>query len=281
MAPTVLEMSDFGIRFRLSRFHGTAIRSLQRRFIKAARRNAEEKGGREFWAIRHVSFRVLKGEAVGVIGRNGAGKTTLLRGIAGIYLPDEGRRVVQGTTGLLQIGVGFHHDLTGRDNVYISAALLGMDRDEIDRLFPGIVEFSGLGEFIDLPLSTYSSGMAARLGFSVSMHLTPDILLVDEAFSVGDEDFKIRGKQKIDEFLEGGGTLIFVSHNMQEVRRLCSRTLLLQDGRIVFDGPTEEAEHLYHERLRSKKAQGRPLRKTREVSPGDICHEDTAPPLRE
>lgn len=249
----VIEANNLGIKFRIA-YKSAAPR-------KAARRARSEEtwqdGGNdrpgEFWAFRNVSFALRKGEALGIIGKNGSGKSTLLRVVAGIYLPDEGECTVRGHAGLLQPGVGFHQELSGQDNIYISAAILGFTKQEIDRIYPDIVEFSELGRFIDVPIKTYSSGMVARLGFAISINLRPDILLFDEVFAVGDESFREKCRSTIHELREGGRTIVFVSHNMREIRSLCERTIVLEKGRIIFDGPSEEAAEFYLKRIAEKK----------------------------
>ena len=210
----------------------TGLASAARRFSR--RRRLERK---DFWALREVSFEVESGEILGVIGRNGAGKSSLLKILARITEPTEGTAVVRGRVGsLLEVGTGFHPELTGRDNVYLNGAILGMRRSEISRKFNEIVEFSGVEQFIDVPVKRFSSGMHVRLAFAVAAFLEPEILLVDEVLSVGDQAFQERCLGRMHEVTRDGRTVIFVSHNLAAVQSLCHRGLLLDGGRVVFEG---------------------------------------------
>lgn len=201
----------------------------------------------EFWALRDISFEVRRGEAVGIIGRNGAGKSTLLKLLSRITEPSEGRFRVRGrVASLLEVGTGFHPELTGRENIYLNGAVLGMSRSEIRRKFDEIVEFAEIEKFLDTPVKRYSSGMYVRLAFAVAAHLEPEILVVDEVLAVGDAQFqqKCLGKME-DVAARGGRTVFFVSHNLIAVDSLCSRAILLRNGRAVYDGNTGEAVRLY------------------------------------
>jgi len=198
--------------------------------------------GSDVWALRDVSFHVEPGSAVGLVGRNGSGKTTLLRLLSGIVKPTSGHVAVGGRVGsLLELGAGFHLDLTGRENVYLNGSIHGLKRAQIREKLDEIVAFSGLEEFIDLPVRTYSSGMYMRLGFAIASHVEADVLLLDEVFAVGDEAFQRKCFGKIFEFKKAGGTIVFVSHDATAVERLCDRAVLLKDGLVAFDGPTHEA----------------------------------------
>ena len=206
--------------------------------------------GTDVWALRDVSLAVEPGEAVGLIGRNGSGKTTLLRLIAGIIKPTSGRVAVDGRVGsLLELGAGFHPEFTGRENVYLNGAILGLKRRDIREHMDEIVAFAELERFVDLPVRTYSSGMVMRLGFAVAAHLEADLLLLDEVFAVGDEEFQRRCFGKIFEFKQRGGTIVFVSHDASAVQRLCERAVLLREGRVEADGPTQDAISRYHRLL--------------------------------
>lgn len=208
---------------------------------------------REFWALRHISLTIRQGESVGVIGHNGAGKSTMLKHFARIMWPTEGRIEVNGRlSALIEVGAGFHPDLTGRENVFLNGVILGMSRAEIARKFDEIVEFAGLASFIDTPIKRYSSGMFARLGFSVAAHLDPDILVIDEVLSVGDFVFQQKSLQKMRTIAKSGATVVFVSHNLKAVSDLCARTILLDAGQVVEDGPTPHVIQTYLERERSK-----------------------------
>ena len=196
---------------------------------------------RTIWALRDVEFDIEEGEVVGIIGRNGAGKTTLLRVLSRITEPTEGYADVAGRLGsLLEVGTGFHPELTGRENVFLNGAILGMRRAEIARKFDDIVEFAGVETFVDTPVKRFSSGMYVRLAFSVAAHLEPDILVVDEVLAVGDAEFQKRCIGRMESIGAEGRTVLFVSHNMPAIARLCSRAILLDQGRVVADGPSEQ-----------------------------------------
>jgi lipopolysaccharide transport system ATP-binding protein len=199
-----------------------------------------------FWALKDVNFEVYPGEVVGIIGRNGAGKTTLLKILSRITHPTEGEVILRGRVGsLLEVGTGFHPELTGRENIYFNGAILGMTKQEIEAKFDEIVAFSGVKDFLDTPLKRYSSGMQVRLAFAVAAHLEPEILLVDEVLAVGDAEFQKKCLGKMGEVAEGGRTVLFVSHNMGAVQRLCPRAIYLSKGRIVTDGPSQKVINLY------------------------------------
>ncbi|MCO6451798.1 MAG: ABC transporter ATP-binding protein [Caldilineales bacterium] len=198
------------------------------------------------WALRDVSFNVNEGEAVGLIGRNGAGKSTLLKVLSRITPPSEGQVILNGrAASLLEVGTGFHPDLTGRENIYLNGSVLGMRRSEIARKYDEIVEFSGVEKFIDTPVKRYSSGMRVRLAFSVAAHLEPEVLLVDEVLAVGDAEFQRKCLGKMQDVAGHGRTVIFVSHNMPAITRLCPRSVLLENGRLVKDGPSEQIVAYY------------------------------------
>ncbi len=199
------------------------------------------------WALRDVSLEVRRGEVVGIIGRNGAGKSTLLKILSQITRPTRGRAVICGrVSSLLEVGTGFHGELTGRENVYLNGTILGMRKREIDRKFDEIVDFSGVEKFIDTPVKRYSSGMTVRLAFAVAAHLDPDILIIDEVLAVGDAAFQKKCLGKIHEVATGGRTVLFVSHNMQVVETLCLRSILLREGRLIADGPTNDILGKYY-----------------------------------
>jgi len=201
-------------------------------------------------ALRDVSFQVEPGSAVGLVGRNGSGKTTLLRLISGIIKPTSGRVDVGGRVGsLLELGAGFHPDLSGRENVFLNGSIHGLKRAYVREQLDEIVAFAGLEEFIDLPVRTYSSGMYMRLGFAIAAHIDADLLLLDEVFAVGDEQFQRKCFGKIFEFKQRGGTIVFVSHDASAVERLCDRAILLRDGGVEFDGPTHDAIVRYRQLL--------------------------------
>lgn len=194
-----------------------------------------------FWALRGVSFNARAGEALGIVGPNGSGKSTVLGILGRVLRPTKGDVRVEGRVSILmEAGVGFHPDLTGIENIYLSGALLGMRRAEIASRLDSIIEFAELRDFVDAPVRTFSSGMWMRLGFSVAVHLDPGIMLVDEVLAVGDEAFHHKCRHRLAEFRNSGGCVVFVSHNLEEVRWLCDRVLWLQEGKIVQEGPPEE-----------------------------------------
>jgi homopolymeric O-antigen transport system ATP-binding protein len=200
------------------------------------------------WAVRDVSFEAREGEVLGIIGPNGAGKSTLLKILTRITTPTEGRAEIRGRVGsLLEVGTGFHPELTGRENIYLNGSILGMKRAEINRNFGAIVDFSGVGKFIDTPVKRYSSGMYVRLAFSVAAHFEPEVLIVDEVLAVGDADFQRRSLGRMESIGGEGRTVLFVSHNLQGILQLCDRAILLQDGQVAMDGPTADVVALYEQ----------------------------------
>jgi ABC-type polysaccharide/polyol phosphate transport system ATPase subunit len=202
----------------------------------------------EFWALREVSADVKAGESVGLIGHNGSGKSTLLKIAAGVLRPSVGAVTVQGRISpMIELAAGFDPDLTGRDNIFLNGALMGYSRREMQRKFDRIVEFSELGEFIDVPVKNYSSGMYSRLGFAIAADVDPEILIIDEVLAVGDEQFQAKCRERIQEIRHSGCTIFYVSHGMDSVVELCSRVLVLHHGRLVFDGPPEPAIVRYRE----------------------------------
>jgi len=241
-----------GKRYRVGRPNDTlfAYRSLRddiaAGFSSIRRRRAEREAQRTFWALRSISFEVSRGERVGIIGRNGAGKSTLLKLLSRVTPPSEGRGEIRGRVGsLLEVGTGFHPELTGRDNVYLSAAILGMSRSEVRKKFDEIVAFAGIERFLDTPVKRYSSGMYLRLAFAVAAHLDPDILLVDEVLAVGDAEFQKKCLGRMEQLGESGRTLLFVSHSMPAILRLCDRIILLDAGTVVADGLPREVVRQY------------------------------------
>lgn len=239
-AECVIDVQALGKRYRLGQLHAEHLRDRIVEGVQAAVRavsgSADTRSVPTVWALRDVSFSVRRGEVVGIVGGNGAGKSTLLKVLSRITTPTEGRAEIRGRVGsLLEVGTGFHPDLTGRENVLLNGAILGMSRAEILRKFDGIVEFAEVARFIDTPVKYYSSGMYVRLAFAVAAHLEPEILIVDEVLAVGDARFQAKCLGKLDEVARGGRTVLFVSHNMAAVQRLCTRALLLDHGRIVCD----------------------------------------------
>jgi len=201
----------------------------------------------EFWALKDVSFQVRRGEAVGIIGPNGAGKSTILKLLSGILEPTLGKVQVKGRlSALIEVGAGFHPDLTGRENIYLNGAILGMRKSETDRKLDEIIAFSGLEDFIDTPVKRYSSGMYARLGFSVAAHVDPEVLLVDEVLSVGDFAFQGKCMRKMKETMSKGATVVYISHNVNSVVELCPRTILLTLGTVQKFAASGDVSRLYH-----------------------------------
>jgi len=225
-----------GVSKRFNSYHRRAT-SMKERLIRREQTQADV-----FWALRDVSLTVRRGETVGLMGPNGSGKSTLLKVLAGILRPNEGQVSVQGrVASLLELGAGFDGELTGRENIYLNAALLGVPRHDTERLFTEIVEFSELGEFIEFPVKHYSSGMYVRLGFSVAVHIDPDILIVDEVLAVGDAAFQKKCLDRIESFQHQGKTILFVSHSAGLIEQLCTRAVLLSHGQVIYDGRPGEA----------------------------------------
>lgn len=241
--PAVLRAERLGKRYVTGRTEGMyRYRSLREDLTRRRRRDID----REFWALRDVSFEVGEGETVGVIGRNGAGKSTLLKLLSRITPPSEGRAEVRGRVGaLLEVGTGFHPELTGRDNIFLSGAVLGMRRAEIQAKLDEIIEFSGVEAFLDTPVKRFSSGMYLRLAFAVAAFLEPEILLIDEVLAVGDAQFQKRCLVRMADLASSGRTVLFVSHSMPAVLRLCPRVILLDGGRVIADGPAAEVIRVY------------------------------------
>ncbi len=233
---SVIRFGNVSKKFSL---HHERARSFQELILGLFRRDADSRD-EEFWALRDVSFTVEQGETVGLIGPNGAGKSTALKLISRIIEPTSGRIEVGGRVGaLLELGAGFHPDLTGRENVYMNGSILGLSRAQIRRKMDNIVAFAELERFIDVPVKHYSSGMYVRLGFSVAVHTEPDVLLVDEVLAVGDAAFQRKCLERIDQMRADGVTILFVSHGADAVRKLCSRVVWLDEGELVADGSAE------------------------------------------
>ncbi len=221
------------------------LRGLPNPLAPVGQEGGQQRGG-DFWALQGVSFTVREGEVLGIIGRNGAGKSTLLKLLSRITSPTEGIIRMRGrVSSLLEVGTGFNPELTGRDNIYLNGAILGMRKDEIDAKLDQIIAFSGIKYHIDTPVKRYSSGMKVRLGFSVAAHLEPEVLIIDEVLAVGDADFQRKCMGKMKDVSRSGRTILFVSHNMASVRSLCTRVIWLQDGAVRMDGDTDEVVNAY------------------------------------
>ena len=238
---TAIEVSKLGKRYWQLQERAMLLRSI------VPFRRAEKK---ELWALRNLNFELAEGQTLGIIGRNGAGKTTLLRLLAGVSRPTEGTLTLRGRIApLIGIGVGFHLEMTGRENVLVNGMLLGCSRRQLEQRMDEIVEFAELEEFLDTPVKFYSSGMMMRLGFSVAAHVAPDILLVDEVLAVGDAAFQLKCYRRMSDLQANGTTIVIVSHSLNALRLLCPRTLLIRGGEVESDGPTEETIARYHELL--------------------------------
>jgi len=261
MSRTAVRTERLGKRYRIGQtrktrmvqptLSETLIAALKAPFVSVLDRGgagaADRRGEKSvIWALENVSFELLEGEVLGVIGRNGAGKSTLLKILSRITEPSCGWAEIDGRVGsLLEVGTGFHPDLTGRQNVYLNGTILGMDRREIARRFDEIVEFSGVGDFIDTPVKRYSTGMHVRLAFAVAAHFEPEVMIVDEVLAVGDAEFQRKCLAKMDDVARAGRTVLFVSHNMNAIQRLCTRCILIDQGKIVADGPTADVTARY------------------------------------
>jgi ABC-2 type transport system ATP-binding protein len=211
------------------------------RYIKAAMLRGRRARYEEFWALQDVNLTVTKGATVGVIGSNGSGKTTLLKCLTGIYTPERGSISVEGNlAALLELGAGFHPELSGTENIYLNGSIMGMSKKEIDSKFDSIVEFAGLEQFIDTPVKNFSSGMTVRLGFSIATHVEPEVLLIDEILSVGDQAFQRKSTEKIEQFRRDGRTILVVSHSLGLVQQLCDTVVWLEKGRVKMIGPAAE-----------------------------------------
>lgn len=240
MSRTVIEVSDVSMRFRMN---SDKIMSLKE-FVTTAMRGKLQY--QEFTALDHVSFTVKRGETLGLIGRNGAGKSTMLKIISGILKPTEGNVVCRGNVvPMLELGSGFDFDLTGRENIFLNGAILGYSEDFLNAKYDEIVEFSELGNFIETPIRNYSSGMLARLAFSVATMVQPEVLIVDEILAVGDAAFQEKSKRRMLELMGGGTTVLFVSHSLSQVREMCGRVVWLEHGRVKMGGKAQEVCDAY------------------------------------
>jgi lipopolysaccharide transport system ATP-binding protein len=285
MGEIAVRVTGLGKEYRLGRRErystlrdslARAARAPARWLRRRARAAASEEGGR-IWALRDVSFEVPRGEVVGVIGRNGAGKSTLLKVLSRVTDPTSGEVEVRGRVGsLLEVGTGFHPELTGRENIYLNGAVLGMRRAEIARNFDAIVAFAEVEQFLDTPVKHYSSGMYMRLAFAVAAHLEPEILVVDEVLAVGDAAFQKKCLGKMGEVAAGGRTVLLVSHNAYAIARLCRSGVVLENGKLVFTGPVQDALAAYHQLLAAP-GDDRPELADRRLGNGDYRFEWVRP----
>ena len=241
--------NDLGVKYSLKLTRKQTVRDS---LIRRVRRE----GDPDFWALRNVSFEIANGESVGVIGPNGAGKSTLLQVLAGILTPSEGTISVEGhISSLLTLGVGFDQDLSGVDNIRLAGAFMGMPHRDVEERLDAIVEYAELGQFIDAPIKTYSSGMRARLGFAIATSVDPDILLLDEVLATGDAAFREKSKQRVLELVGAAKAIMLVTHDMQWVKDYCNRAILLEKGRIVLMGTPDEVVRVHVERMAVRKAE--------------------------
>lgn len=245
MAKPVLTVDHIGMRFNLSAEKVDDLKDYMIKFLKRDLRF------QEFWALKDVTFQLNKGDRLGILGLNGAGKSTLLKVIAGVLKATEGDISIKGkVVPLLELGAGFDKQYTGKENIYLYGAVLGYSKAFIDSKYDEIVEFSELGSFIDVPLKNYSSGMKARLGFSVATVVEPEILILDEVLSVGDAKFRKKSEKKIMSMFEKGVTVLFVSHSLDQVKRLCDKAILLEHGKLIAQGSVKDVAVIYEEKTK-------------------------------
>ena len=239
----MIDVQDLGIRYDLRLTRKTTVRGAFRNLTRISRQD------RSFWALRDVNFRVAHGESLAVIGPNGAGKSTLLQVLAGIMVPSEGRiDVVGNISTLLTLGAGFDLELNGRDNILLAGAFMGIDRQEMKERLPGIIEFADIGQFIDAPIRTYSSGMRARLGFSIATAVDPDVLIIDEVLGTGDAVFRVKSQRRVLELARAAKGIVMVTHDLHWAEEFCNRAMLLEKGRVVAEGNPKDVVAMHRER---------------------------------
>lgn len=243
MSDIAVKVDDVSIRFNLSREKNDSLKEYVIKFLK------REIQYDEFWALRNISFELKKGERLGMLGLNGAGKSTLLKIIAGVYKPSDGTVEKHGKIApLLELGAGFDPQYTGAENIFLYGSVLGLSKEFLESKFDEIVEFSELQKFIDVPLKNYSSGMKARLGFSIATVVEPDILILDEVLSVGDARFRKKSEQRVMDMFDKGVTVLFVSHSLEQVERLCNKAMILDHGQLIAYGDTEKVARVYEKK---------------------------------
>lgn len=234
MAQDIIQVNNITVRYKIA---NDRVSSLKEFVIKKIKKSITEK---DFLALDNISFTVEKGDVVGVVGRNGAGKSTLLKVVSGIQKPASGNIVLNGrVVPMLELGAGFDMELSGKENVYLNGAVLGYSKEFLDEKYNDILEFSELGDFINMPVRNYSSGMVARLAFSIASMVNPEILIVDEVLSVGDENFQRKSKNRMLELMSGGSTVLFVSHNVKQIEEICNKAIWLEHGKVVMTGPSD------------------------------------------
>ena len=235
-----VHVDNVGMRFQLNH---ERVDNLKEYVIKFLRRDLKYN---EFWALKEIDFDIKKGERLGVLGLNGSGKSTLLKVVSGVLKPTVGKVVTKGAIApLLELGAGFNREYTGRENIFLYGAVLGYSKEFLEEKYDEIVDFSGLGAFIEVPIKNYSSGMRARLGFSIATVVEPDILILDEVLSVGDKKFRKKSENKVMSMFDKGVTVMFVSHSLEQVQRLCNKAIILDSGRLVAKGPVDEVASIY------------------------------------
>lgn len=244
MAQDIIQVNNITVRYKIA---NDRVSSLKEFVIKKIKKSITEK---DFLALDNVSFTVEKGDVVGVVGRNGAGKSTLLKVVSGIQKPASGNIVLNGrVVPMLELGAGFDMELSGKENVYLNGAVLGYSKEFLDEKYNDILEFSELGDFINMPVRNYSSGMVARLAFSIASMVNPEILIVDEVLSVGDENFQRKSKNRMIELMSGGSTVLFVSHNVKQIEEICNKAVWLEHGKVVMTGPADKVCAEYQKSL--------------------------------
>ena len=240
MSKTMVRLQDISLKFNIDVNRATSLKEFCVRFLKRDLKHDE------FWALKHVSFEVKKGDVIGIVGHNGAGKSTLLKVVSGIMKPTGGIVETNGNiVPMLELGSGFDMELTGRENIFLNGAILGYSEEFLQEKCQEIIDFSELGSFIEAPIRTYSSGMLARLAFSVACVVEPEILIVDEILSVGDADFQEKSRSRMMELMTGGTTVFFVSHSLEQIREMCNKVLWLEHGEVQAFGETEEVCERY------------------------------------
>lgn len=241
MAKELLRVEHVGMKFNLSKERVDDLREYLIRMLTGKKLERDE-----FWALKDVSFSLHEGERIGILGLNGAGKSTLLKVIAGVFKPTEGKVIRNGKiVPLLELGAGFDKNYTGRENIYLYGSVLGYSRSYMDAKYDQIVKFSGLGEFIDVPIKNYSSGMKSKLGFAIATIAEPEILILDEVLSVGDRKFRKKSERRILDMMENGTAVLFVSHSLAQVQRICNKAMILDHGQLVAFGDVDEIAELY------------------------------------
>lgn len=251
---SILEIQNISKKFRINH-ESKPYLSLREELIGLIKMGKRRSSHEDFWALRDINFEVKAGESIGIIGKNGAGKSTLLKILSKITPPTSGKIISRGRIGsLLEVGTGFHPELSGRENIYLNGSILGMKRREIDARFDEIVDFAGTEKFLDTPLKHYSSGMQLRLAFAVAAFLEPEILVIDEVLAVGDAEFQKKCLGKMEDVSRSGRTILFVSHNMAAVGSLCQRVVLIEEGRLTHSGPSQDVMHAYLSGAHSKSA---------------------------